>query len=230
MTANQDLLTNASDRHDGGCGPLSALLLAVWFLIALVAGMAGVFEPTPSRPPLSLLLAVAGPPLVFLLGYRASRRFRDFVLRIDLRLLIAVQAWRVLGGMFLFLYAFGLLPGVFAFPAGLGDLAVGLATPFVLLAMVRSAPTWRRQVKWLNIAGLVDFVGAVGTGVLSSNTAFGFLAEGTAHASMGALPLSLVPTFAVPLWIILHAASLLQLGRLDSPSSPVKQHPSGRPG
>jgi hypothetical protein len=25
------------------------------------------------------------------------------------------------------------------------------------------------------------------------------------------LPLSLIPTFAVPLWIIIHAASLLQL-------------------
>jgi hypothetical protein len=30
---------------------------------------------------------------------------------------------------------------------------------------------------------------------------------------MGALPLSLVPTFAVPLWIVFHIISLLQLRR-----------------
>jgi hypothetical protein len=188
MTTNQALLTNASDRHDGNLGPLPALLVVVWFLIALVAGTAGVFQSAPSRPPLPILVAVAGPPLLFLLAYRASRRFRDFVLRIDLRLLTAVQCWRVLGGMFLVLYAFDLLPGVFAFPAGLGDLAVGLAAPFALLAMVRSAPTWRRQMTCLYIAGLVDFAGAVGTGVLSSNSSLGFLADGTARASLGALP------------------------------------------
>ena len=38
--------------------------------------------------------------------------------------------------------------------------------------------------------------------------------RGVAHASLGALPLSLVPTFAVPLWTIFHAISLLQLATL----------------
>jgi len=32
-------------------------------------------------------------------------------------------------------------------------------------------------------------------------------------ASLGALPLSLIPTFAVPLWIVFHLASLLQIHR-----------------
>jgi len=39
--------------------------------------------------------------------------------------------------------------------------------------MLRQRPTWRRQVAWLNIAGLVDFVGAIGTGALSSNSSIG---------------------------------------------------------
>jgi hypothetical protein len=188
-----------------------AVLLAAWFLIALAAGAGGVFESAPSRPPLALLAAVAGPPLLFAALYRGSHLFRGFVLGIDLRLLTAVQAWRVIGGMFLVLYAFDLLPGLFAWPAGTGDVAVGLAAPFVVLAMVRGAPTWRRQVAWLNIAGLIDFAAAVGTGVLTSNTSLGVLADGATRASLGTLPLSLVPTFAVPLWIIFHMISLLQL-------------------
>ena len=187
--------------------------LAVWFLIVLAASFAGAFESGPSRPPLALLVAVAGPPLIFAAAYRASRRFRDWVLAIDLRLLTVVQSWRVIGVMFLGFYAFGLLPGLFAWPAGVGDVAVGVAAPFVLLAMLRQSPTWRRQVTWLNVAGLLDFLGAVGMGVLSSNNAIGLVADSAARVSLGSLPLSLIPTFAVPLWTIFHIASLLQLAR-----------------
>ncbi len=115
--------------------------------------------------------------------------------------------------MFLAFYAFGLLPGPFAWPAGVGDAAVGLAAPFVLLAMLRRSPTWRRQVLWLNIAGLLDFIGAVGTGVLSSDNSIGLVADGATRVSFGSLPLSLIPTFAVPLWTLFHIVSLLQLAR-----------------
>ncbi len=156
---------------------LSTVILAGWFLLVVAAGFAGAFEAGPSRPPLTVLLAVAGPPLIFAAAYRASRRFRDFVLGIDLRLLTAIQSWRVIGVMFLAFYAFGLLPGLFAWPAGVGDAAVGLAAPFVLLSMLRRSPTWRRQVVWLNVAGLLDFIGAVGTGMLSSNNSIGLVAD-----------------------------------------------------
>ncbi len=188
-------------------------ILAAWFLLVLAAGFGGVFESGPSRPPLTVLVAVAGPPLIFAAAYRVSRRFRDFVLAIDLRLLTAVQSWRVIGVMFLVFYAFGLLPGLFAWPAGVGDAAVGLAAPFVLLAMLRRSPTWRGQVMWLNVAGLLDFAGAVGTGALSSNSSIGLVADGATRVSLGSLPLSLIPTFAVPLWTIFHIVSLLQLAR-----------------
>jgi hypothetical protein len=201
-----------TDRRD--LSSLLTVVLAAWLLGVLVAGIAGVFESGPTSPPLAVLMAVAAPPLLFAAAYRASRRFRDFVLAIDLRLLTAIQGWRVLGGMFLVLYAFDLLPGAFAWPAGAGDMAVGLAAPFVLLAIVRRSPTWRRQVALLNIAGLVDFVAAIGTGVLTSNNAVGVLSDGAARASLGSLPLSLIPTFAVPLWTIFHIVSLLQLGRI----------------
>jgi hypothetical protein len=187
------------------------VVLVAWFLVVLAAGIAGVFESGPSRPPLAVLVAVAAPLLIFAAVYRASRGFRDFTLAIDLRLLTAIQSWRVIGVVFLVLYSFGLLPGLFAWPAGAGDLAIGLAAPFVLLAMLRHDPTWRRQVAWLNVAGLVDFVGAVGTGVLTSNDAIGLMSDGAARASLGLLPLSLIPTFAVPLWTIFHIVSLLQL-------------------
>ena len=126
-------------------------------------------------------------------------------------MLTAVQAWRVLGGTFLYLYGLGLLPALFAFPAGVGDVAVGVAAVLVLRAMLHEHPNWRRRVLLLNLGGLLDFVGAIGTGVLTSNSVLGIFAPATPMASMGLLPLSLIPTFLVPLWTIAHIASLLQL-------------------
>ena len=202
----QSAAINRSGDHDLPAALL--VVVAAWFLTALAGGAYGVFEAPPSRPPLALLAAVAGPLLVFAAAYRASPFFRDFALGLDLRLLTAFQAWRVLGGIFLALYAVGALSGFFAWPAGAGDMAVGLAAPFVLRAMIRGAPTWRRQVAWLNVAGLIDFAGAVATGVLTSNSSLGVLADGATRASLGLLPLSLIPTFAVPLTLTLHAISL----------------------
>ena len=66
---------------------------------------------------------------------------------------------------------------------------------------------------WLNLGGLLDFVVAIGTGVLTSNTSIGIFAPATPMPSIGLMPLSLIPTFGVPLWIIIHLASLLQLRR-----------------
>jgi len=192
-----------------------AVLVTVWFLLSIGVGAAGVFESGPTRPPLPLLVAVAGPLALFAAAYGASPTLRAVVFGIDLRLLTAMQAWRVLGGMFLALYAFGLLPGAFAWPAGAGDLVVGLAAPFVLLSQLRGATAWRRHVAWLNIAGLIDFAAAIGAGILTTNSALGLLADGVPRASLGLLPLSLVPTFAVPLWTIFHLISLLQLRRRD---------------
>jgi hypothetical protein len=43
--------------------------------------------------------------------------------------LVALQVWRVEGLVFLVLAALGELPWLFAIPAGLGDLAIGLSHP-----------------------------------------------------------------------------------------------------
>ena len=186
-------------------------VIAAWAALSLMLNALGVFAPHPDRPPLNLLLAVIGPPILFGVAYSSSARVRALSLSLDLRLMTAMQAWRIIGAMFLVLMSLHLLPGIFAWPAGVGDVIVGAYAPFVVLAISRRSPGWQNQVVLLNVLGLLDFVGAIGGGVLSGSAPMGILRGDVTSDLMLTLPLSLIPTFAVPFWIVLHVMSLLQL-------------------
>ena len=182
-----------------------------WAALLLMLNVLGVFATHPDKPPLALLIAVIGPPIFFGIAYACSAKVRTLSLRLDLRLLTAMQAWRVIGAMFLVLMSFGLLPGTFAWPAGLGDLLVGAYAPFVVLTISRRTPGWPTHVVLLNVLGLLDFVGAIGGGVLSGRSPMGILRGDVTTDIMQELPLSMIPTFAVPFWIVLHLISLIKL-------------------
>jgi len=216
-TLDHPINTVTTPSHPG-TGPVlgAAAVLGLWFAVVLAANFAGAFEPDPANPPLALAAALALPVAIFAAAYRLSARVRTYVLGLDLGLLTAIQGWRVLGGMFLVLYAYGLLPGAFAWPAGVGDVAVGLAAPFVAASLAAGAAGWHRKVLWLNIAGLLDFVGAVGAGLLTSSSTLGVIDVAVRSDAMTNLPLALIPTFAVPFFIVLHVISLIQLARIKA--------------
>ena len=190
---------------------LVGFVIVAWAALSLMLNVFGVFTQHPDKPPLALLISVIGVPLVFLIAYAFSTKVRRLALGLDLRLLTAMQAWRIIGVMFLVLMSFGFLPGTFAWPAGLGDLLVGAYAPFVVLALSRRTPGWHRHVVLLNVLGLLDFVGAIGGGVLSGRSPLGLLRGDVTTDIMQELPLSMIPTFAVPFWIVLHILSLIKL-------------------
>jgi len=187
------------------------LVVVAWAALVLVLNLLGMFASRPDRPPIALLISVIGPPLVFVAAYWFSAKVRTVSLGLDLRLLTAIQAWRVIGATILVLMTFGLLPGTFAWPAGVGDLVVGAYAPFVVLAVSRQSPGWRKHVVLLNVLRLLDFVGAIGGGVLSGTSPVGILRGDVTSDVMQQLPLSMIPTFAVPFWIVLHVISLIQV-------------------
>lgn len=188
--------------------------LAIWFGIVLVLGAAGTFDTPHLALPLHLLIGVLTPVAAFLVLYRAIGSFRAFVLTADLRLVIGVQAWRFAGFGFLALYAHHLLPGLFALPAGLGDMAIGLTAPWIVLALTRR-PEFAASngfVFW-HFIGLVDLVVALTTGILGSGSAIGIGGEITTDV-MGQLPLVLIPCYFVPIFIMLHVTALFQARHL----------------
>jgi hypothetical protein len=195
--------------------PIVPMALALWFGLVFLLGAQGAFVGTPGSPPLPIFFGFATPLAVFFLAYLGSGTFRSFVLNADLRLVTAIQAWRWAGLGFLSLYAHGVLPGLFALPAGLGDMAIGICAPWILLGLVRhpSFATSRRFVVW-NIMGIVDLAVAVSLGTISSGFIRGLTGSVTTSA-MGQLPLVLIPAYLVPIFIMLHFTALSQARRLS---------------
>ena len=85
--------------------------------------------------------------------------------------LIGVQLYRALGVIFLILYATDKLPGLFAWPAGLGDVLVGVLAPVVAIAYARAPDRNTDLVFAWNLFGLADLIVAVTTGFLTSPSA-----------------------------------------------------------
>jgi hypothetical protein len=115
---------------------------------------------------------------------------------------------------FLIIMALGHLPALFALPAGLGDIATGIAAP--LVARKPAQGTGRRAALWLNAFGMTDLVVALALGAL---VGFQLIHTAPSGAPISGLPLALIPTAEVPLLLALHITSVSALRR--APRTPL---------
>lgn len=189
--------------------------LGAWFVAVLAVGAAGGFVTSPNVPPLPIVAGVALPLAAFVTAHSRWGEFRSLVLSADLRLLTGIQAWRWAGLGFLSLYAYGVLPGLFALPAGLGDMAIGLTAPW-MAARLASDPAFaasRRFAVW-NALGILDLAVAVSLGGAASGIIPGLTSVLT--TPMARLPLILIPAFLVPFFVMLHLTAFFQARRASA--------------
>lgn len=78
--------------------------------------------------------------------------------------------------------------------------------------------------RWLlawNTFGFIDLISALVVGILYSDTPLGILSSGTATTTlMVTFPVSLIPTFFVPLFLLLHLLTFKRIAALGaSPSA-----------
>jgi hypothetical protein len=188
------------------------IILSLFFVVATVIGT-GAYLANPNQSvivPIGITAAI--PVVLFLLAYAAIERFRAFVLAQDLRLITQLQLWRVVGFTFLALYAFNVLPGVFAIPAGVGDVAIGIAALFMVRRIDRD-PSYvlSNGFARFNLLGLADFAVAIVTSGVASGAFPALIAGGVTSAPMDLWPLNIFPSFIVPIFIILHLTVLLKV-------------------
>jgi hypothetical protein len=179
-------------------------IIIAWFLFALSASALHLFQNDSSRIGAAVGIAALVPIVVFSQRFAASESFRRFAMSLNPRILTSVQAGRLLGFTFVLLEARGVLPAVFALPAGYGDMAIGATAAFVAWRL--ADPAHRSSFILWQILGILDLVIAVSTGT----TAAWLSPQGPSTAPMTVLPLSLIPTFLVPLFVMLHIICIAQ--------------------
>lgn len=199
---------------------LSAGLLG-WFALTTYLGQQNFYW-APRNPTVPLILVGVVVPIVIGLALLThSRRFVRLLDALPVSWLVGVQFYRVLGGIFLVLWLDAEVPWQFALPAGVGDVATGIFA--VVVAGMLARKSWRAAsaaYAWC-LFGIADLVVALSMGALTSPGRIQLLASEAPNSLISAYPLVMIPTFAVPVSVILHGLTIWKLRRMqaDAPTN-----------
>ncbi|MGH6824813.1 hypothetical protein [Methyloceanibacter sp.] len=191
---------------------VSAVILIGWLAAAVTFGAMGVYQVNTGDIP-TIQYGILLPILIGGLLIWRSETTRRIIAAVPQQWIVGVQLYRALGVIFLILYAAGKLPGQFAWPAGVGDIAIGLLAPIIGLAYARAPRKAIGLVAAWNVFGILDLIVAVGTGFMTAPSRFLSWDVHPTSALVTLLPMVMIPVYLVPLSIVLHLASLTKLRR-----------------
>ena len=191
----------------------------LWSAVAWTAAINGVFRTGASALPLLpltiFLPVIIGAPLLLL-----SKRVGQLLDAMPTAWLVALQLYRVFGSQWLAYWLRGLLPGLWALPAGTGDVLTGLfAVPAAIALATGTAEGRKAAILW-NIFGLADVAVAIILGMIISPGPFQLIIPNGSSIGLSGYPNVLTPAFVVPSSILLHALSLRQLRRRSRMEAP----------
>lgn len=189
--------------------------LMIWWTLAVLLSALGLFEARPDRALPAILFGILGPIAAGYAWYRSSSLLSAALDRLPPHWVIGLQVYRAFGAIFLALLSAGRLPAIFAIPAGIGDVLVGIAAPFVAYAVFWRVSGGRTVAIVWNLAGILDLVIAVGIGFLAGPGPYRALFTAPSTELLTVLPLAMIPTVAVPLSILLHLISLRALVKAE---------------
>ena len=192
-------------------GALSVVLIA-WLAVAQYLGSVNAYFATGENAVPTVLFGLLIP-LMTAVGLWLSGSIASLVSAIPLHWIVAAQVYRIGGGIFLALWADGRLPWQFALPAGIGDVTTGIVAVVVAVLLAQKAPGALRAAYSWCLFGIADLVVAVTMGGLTSPGRVHLLALDAPNLLISSYPLVMVPTFAVPLALMLHGLVLWRLRR-----------------
>ncbi len=205
----------------------AAIILIGWLAAAIALGAAGTFHTTASDIP-TIQYGILVPILIGALLLWRSPLVGRIIDAVPQHWLVGVQLYRAGGIIFLILYASGKLPGLFAWPAGVGDVLVGVLAPVIALSYVRNPLKNGNVVFAWNAFGIIDLILAVTAGFLSAPSLLQPFAVEPPNELVMLFPLVLIPIYLVPLSVLLHLTSLTKLRRTTAQLL-ANANPSPRP-
>jgi len=193
-------------------GALSVALIA-WLADAQYVGSADMYFATTETAVPTVLFGLLIPLTAVAIGLWLSGSIASLVSAIPLPWIVAAQVYRVGGGIFLVLWTDERLPWQFALPAGIGDVTTGCFAVVLAALLARKAAGARRAAYTWCIFGIADLVVAITMGAMTSPGRAHLFALEAPNLLISSYPLVMVPTFAVPLALMLHGLVLLRLRR-----------------
>jgi hypothetical protein len=198
-------------------GVLSAVLIG-WEAVASYLGAANAYSATTEAAVPTILFGLLIPLAVAAIALWQSESIARLVSAIPLHWLVAAQVYRIAGGIFLVLWADGRMPWQFALPAGIGDVTTGMIAVVVAAQLARNATGAHRATYAWSFFGIADLVVAITMGAMTSPGRPHLLAFDAPNLLISSYPLVMVPTFAVPLALMLHGLVLWRLRRESAPA------------
>ena len=184
----------------------------LWAALAWTAAINGVFRAGASALPLLpvaiLLPVIVGTPVLLV-----SKRVGQLLDAMPMTWLIALQIYRIFGSQWLVYWLRGVLPGLWALPAGAGDVLTGLFAVQAAIALAAGTAAGRKGAIVWNIFGLADVAVAIAFGMTMSPGPFQLILPDGPSMAIDTFPNVLTPAFVVPSSILLHVLSLRQLRR-----------------
>jgi hypothetical protein len=193
-------------------GALSVAFIA-WLAIADYLASANTYFATTETALPTVLFGLLIPLIVATVGFWVSGNIASLVSAIPLHWIVAAQIYRIGGGIFLVLWLDGRLPWQFALPAGIGDVATGCIAVVVAALLAQKAVGARRAAYGWSFFGIADLVVAIAMGAMTSPGRPHIFAFEAPNLLITSYPLVMVPTFAVPLALMLHGLVLWRLQR-----------------
>jgi hypothetical protein len=191
----------------------TAFALLIWQAAVWWIAIGGGFRVRPDAVP-ALPVAIMLPLLVGLPLLLRSRRVATILDAMPPHWLVGLQVYRILGATFLVAWRHGELAGVFALPAGAGDTLTGLLALPTAYLLYHAPHAYRRGAIAWNILGIVDLITAITIGFLTAPGPLQLIVQNPPNTLIGTYPTVMIPAFAVPISLMLHALSLRQLARL----------------
>lgn len=174
------------------------IILLIWCVLAALVGASGLLASLQPPFPQVILFGLVA---LLLIAYGFLGDFRQWLASVPLEWLVSVHLVRFVGFYFLWLYEQRQLPYAFAVLGGWGDIVIATLALFLLVLR----PSSRLIYHVWNTLGLLDILFVVGTATRLA------LADSTSMAALLRFPLSLLPTFIVPLIIFTHVVIFLRL-------------------
>ncbi|RDH84058.1 MAG: hypothetical protein DIZ80_07960 [endosymbiont of Galathealinum brachiosum] len=191
---------------------IAGSIVVSWLTLIVLLGLNGSYSVAVNEVPVTLITSFIITFIVFSVSYISIPAVREYLLGIDMRFLIMLSSWRMIGIGFIMLNMFGHLPTSFSYVAGIGDALTAVAAVFLAFNLMKQEKGVRKSaiLRW-NTFGLLDFIIAVSLGLLTRTDALLAESNGLNGELMMAFPMVIIPGFLVQILSLTHIIIFLQL-------------------